>query len=1263
MDLERQVGLRGDGQMAVPDRRVVIRSIVLKLAAMGFRVPRHVGDTEVLDLGRDLFARFREQSRLLSDHLCPTDRRVKDFLDDLFRELPDEPELRIPSGTFILDRYGLARELSLPIDADHWHNEVVTSYRLDNGVLHNPLNDRRTTQGVFHVAQVGLPVPGDKVAVPLVAYARMLREAFRPPAHLLRLPFSSGWDEPVETMVSLLLRPLVCPAVPRLSSEKRLEVRFFAPGGLVSNLDFVESIFGNWGDPYLPENDAGLDVERWTGHTGCVILAPHLTRLKKKDLGLPHASEATEEQRANGMCWSDESEPYNGGSPFKITARSERGVMVTILADNYFGYCKKEVKTQISYSANLYGLAEEEHAGGALAFSTVSHGDGYAPDGRHIAAEHRFTDALELLGDRVDLHASGYATDRLYPQIHYVPEDSDFDVKKQVVKWARGDDEARLKLLPGHVYILPNGYKIRLEKHPAAPSYRLVGTVPEGTFCHKPCTVSGGGKSEISKSLSDAVLYGPILVQNLKADLELVNSILKREFYPDGHEDSRSSRPILSQERSLGSVIKLLTPSSDYAAEHNAWVESLPQHIRALVFVIKRFYRADWGDDWQRHFSVDIINGAPGHELKYDKRKLVGSYLRIGLEENGAWRTYKLRQDFVAADKVQMEDDISASTVVPATALLGLPKEYDGHPSLKIAENCEWRLFQRPDEAIHPGFDKQTESDMASPGLFCSNFQPLGQADVLNIVEEVALFDAFTEPMRKHLGYNGARGPGYSICSARPRLVGGKPSKNPRYLQTRPDASRPIDRYVADMGARLSRKIPIEEPVVFPVISVLSGRRNNPPDGAIKPLCVYGPIHYQELPELFMDYICSVTGKSPSTTGAGTEGALTKGPFNALCATADLNNALVSMILCDYAGFSSAAGWIGPHYRFDHDISLLVPELWCRLFPRERDPERLIAEGHLERVEDFDHGGRRVLASRLGYRITDKFVHTFFGRVFDNPGSVFSEEILRPEQQDLDVFADGVDNIVDAQRRVAAAYFKDGSVEDACPPVRALLHIMLHGHFEGKDARHPDVRAMFMREALLGSDWYAERLLVKQERDVRALDTPRARAARVLDAPRPSRRSAAARHRGAPGLRRARARARERRGVPDGARGHDRGRSDPRRNREQGAASACRGGIGDPTELSDRRGTCLTPRTCRRHCPGERRGRLSSLSGGGGDVAGDRCRGPRRSHDAQRHHGEPGVLPAARVFARGGRRPSARAGRDVVERRHAGARRRGSAHG
>ena len=57
-----------------------------------------------------------------------------------------------------------------------------------------------------------------------------------------------------------------------------MEIRFFAPGNLVSNLDFVESIFGNGGNPTLAEFDAALDVEHWSGHTGCVILAPHLVR-------------------------------------------------------------------------------------------------------------------------------------------------------------------------------------------------------------------------------------------------------------------------------------------------------------------------------------------------------------------------------------------------------------------------------------------------------------------------------------------------------------------------------------------------------------------------------------------------------------------------------------------------------------------------------------------------------------------------------------------------------------------------------------------------------------------------------------------------------------------------------------------------------------------------------------------------------------------------------------------------------------------------
>jgi hypothetical protein len=1067
VELERTVGLRADGSVCPPERGAAVSSILLKLAAMGVPLPAEAGGGDV-------------------------DRRIQHYIDGLLATASFTEPVRLPAETLVLDQYGLARELSLPAGRDEWSNELVSSYRLDNGVLHNPVNDRRTTQGVFHVAEGGLPIPADKLRVPRATYLHLLREALRPPRELLRLPFTAGWPEPVETVVSLLLRPLVCPAVPRVSAEKRMEVRFFVPGGLISNLDFVESIFGNAGDPNLPANDAALDVDRWTGHSGCVILAPHLTRCLKRDVGLPHVSCATEAERAGGMYWTEENELYNGGRPFKITSRGTGGVMVTILADNYFGYCKKEVKTQIGYSANLFGLAEEEHAGGALAFATFNLGDRFVPDlVRLVGANQRFVEVRALLGDRARFHESGYATDLQYPDVHYMPEDMEIDIRRQVITWTHQGRTQHLKLLPDRIYIHPSGYKVRMAKHGAAPSWRLIGTVPEGAFCHKPCTVSGGGKSEISKSLVDTVLPGSFYVSSFDEDMAVVQAIFDRD-YDDARltvgrgGEREPSRPILSPERSLGSVIKLLTPSpGEFTPAHNAWLESIPNHVRALVFVIKRFYQSEWGEDWLAHFSVDIINGAPGHELKYQGRRLVANYLRIGREENGAWRTYKLRQDFVAADKVQMEDDITASVVVPARRLMGLPGEYDGHPSLKLAQNCEFRLFQRPDDAIHPGLDRQTERDMSGPGLFCSNFQPLTHDDARRIAEDVAMHDAFTGPMREHVSRNAGRADdGYSICSAEPRLVDGKRTKNPRYLQLRPDLAHPRDRYVAEMGARLNRRLPLHAPVLFPVISVLSGRRNNRPEEGVRPLCVYGPIHYQELPELFMDYVCSLTGTSPSTTGAGSEGALTKGPFNALSATADLNNALVSMLLTGYGGFSSAAGFIGPRYRVDHDISLLIPEIWCRLYPHERDPRRLIDAGHLERLEDYEFGGHRVLASRLGWRITAKFVHTYFGRVFDNPTTVFADEILRPEIQDPAVFADGVNNISEAQQRVAEAYFTDGTVEDTCPPLRALLHIMAYGHYEGKDAHHPDIRSLFTREALLASDWYHDRLTMKQQRDI-----------------------------------------------------------------------------------------------------------------------------------------------------------------------------------
>ena len=89
-----------------------------------------------------------------------------------------------------------------------------------------------------------------------------------------------------------------------------------------------------------------------------------------------------------------------------------------------------------------------------------------------------------------------------------------------------------------------------------------------------------------------------------------------------------------------------------------------------------------------------------------------------------------------------------------------------------------------------------------------------------------------------------------------------------------------------------------------------------------------------------------------------------------------------------------------------------------------------------------------------------------------------------PETEGMEVFVDGVDNIVEAQQRVAQRYVDGGCIEDACPPLRALLHIMAVGSYRDMDVHHPDIRSMFTREYLLESDWYHERLAVKQRNDI-----------------------------------------------------------------------------------------------------------------------------------------------------------------------------------
>lgn len=1057
-------------------------SVNLRLALNGLPLPT-AARASYIDVVAPVLARQRELRRELPELLCPADRRIQAFID---RYLGEDSSVhpRLPDTTLTLDEPGLARALSLPVDGDDFSSDLVSSYRVANGVLHNPRNDRRTTAGVFHVAEGGLAIPDDKKAVPIDVFARLLDLAFQaPPEHTL-LPYTSTQpvDRQAHTWVSLLLRPLVVPEVPGFVSERRMEIRFFAPGGLVSNLDFVEGIFGNSGDPLLPVNDSALAPSGWTGHSGCIILAPHLNLIRKVDLGLPHVDQATDRQRRDGMCWSDESELYNEGKPFKLCARDESGVILTIVADNYFGYCKKEVKTQISYSANLFGLAEEEHSGGARAYISHNEGQEYATP----VCDQTVSDVVMANPDHFEMLSDGQARVLDIDDVVLVPGGTKFSLRDGTVSWDNGDHSIRMRA--DTEYISPAGYRIHMVHNDADDQWYLEGTYGDSTTLHKCCTVSGGGKSEISKAISDTFLWGNAYSPDFEADMDAVDDILHRDYstrFADPKLNGIDHRPVLSTERSVGSVIKLLTPSSDFTDWYNDWINSIPAFRKELVFTIKRYYKPEWGDDWRSHFSVAPTNGRHGNMVRLDGQKVLVSMARVGFQPDGSWRLFTLRHDYAPAVKVQTEDDMTASIVTSPGVVTG-PEGL----SRKVVANCEALLFQRPDDAIYRGYDTQTERDMSGTDLFISNYQPLTREDVRAMRDDVVAFSKFTPPMRTFLSNfadsDPSEQPKFVVSSADPRLIDGVRSRNPRYLQVRPDIAKPRETAIANLASHLYHGLPIDEPLPLPVDVVAAGRRNNPPEGKIPALCAYNPLHYMELPELFMEFISSMTGKSPSTTGAGSEGALTKAPFNALPAVFDLNSSFLSFVLSGYDGWLSSAGFIGPKVEVAHDISLLVPEIFCRMSPAERDAKTLIEGGYLEKLEDYDKDGELILASRLGYRMTEKFMRAYFGRIFLHPDTVFTPEMLRPELQDADIFADSVRTISTTHARVAKAYFDDGTVSLAVPPIRALLEIMVNGVCsEGWTLDDPELREMFIRESVLASDWYAERIDAKQAEAVR----------------------------------------------------------------------------------------------------------------------------------------------------------------------------------
>ena len=132
------------------------------------------------------------------------------------------------------------------------------------------------------------------------------------------------------------------------------------------------------------------------------------------------------------------------------------------------------------HAANLFGLSEEEHAGGALVYPGYDLGEVYDGASHVRARGHTFNEAAELSAVDFEVKDEGYAVDRLYPEVLLVREDARFDLHEQRVRWIHDGKEQFLKLLPNKIYVRPSGYRVMMEKPPGkrAPSNQSATTAP-----------------------------------------------------------------------------------------------------------------------------------------------------------------------------------------------------------------------------------------------------------------------------------------------------------------------------------------------------------------------------------------------------------------------------------------------------------------------------------------------------------------------------------------------------------------------------------------------------------------------------------------------------------------------------------------------------------------------------------------------------------------------------------------------------------------
>ena len=79
-DPQKSLGIGNSYDPEDPSTKSLNDYINLKLAAKGFEIVGDKKDYPFLDMSQSLLENYKQRDRLLSDHLCPVDKRIDDFV-------------------------------------------------------------------------------------------------------------------------------------------------------------------------------------------------------------------------------------------------------------------------------------------------------------------------------------------------------------------------------------------------------------------------------------------------------------------------------------------------------------------------------------------------------------------------------------------------------------------------------------------------------------------------------------------------------------------------------------------------------------------------------------------------------------------------------------------------------------------------------------------------------------------------------------------------------------------------------------------------------------------------------------------------------------------------------------------------------------------------------------------------------------------------------------------------------------------------------